>query len=104
MNRQYGRPATAHQPRNPGALHAAFCPQLRTASRRTRGTLDGVDTLFLHVDALLLTAVRNSSTALTTTLATVAPTWAQLWSQPRGNFAAIQLQRRRHATARSRHE
>lgn len=77
------------------AISAAFCPLLRTTSRRTQGTLDAVDTLFLHVDALLLTGVRNSSTALTATLTTVAQLSAQLSPQPGGNLAATQLQHRR---------
>jgi hypothetical protein len=78
------------------AIVAVFCPQLRTTSIRTQGTLNGVDTLKLHVDALLLTNVRGFSTAFTTTLPSVAQLEPQLSPQAVGNFAATTFQFGRH--------
>ncbi len=54
--------------------------------------MNGVDTLKLHVDALLLTSVRGFSTAFTTTLASVAQLKPQLSPQAVGNIATTTFQ------------
>jgi hypothetical protein len=70
------------------AIRATLLSAIANDNHAIQITLDGVETLFLHEDALLLTSVRDFATAFGNSRATERTTLATTERQPDGNFAA----------------